>query len=75
MRIVASPEGALKVGRFEPGRGAWLCVGAPACFDRAAKRGAFNRALRVTDSNDDIEGLRVRIYGAERVGNGDPKMD
>jgi hypothetical protein len=29
----------------------------------------------MTVSNDDIEELRVRIYGAERVGNGDPKMD
>lgn len=29
----------------------------------------------MTVSNDDIEELRVRIYGAERVGNGDPNMD
>ena len=63
------------VGRYEAGRGAWLCAGSPACFDRAAKRGVLERALRVGVSNDDIEGLRVRIYGAERVGNGDPKMD
>jgi hypothetical protein len=29
-----------------PGRGAWICPGSTACFDVAARRGAFARAWR-----------------------------
>jgi hypothetical protein len=36
----------LAVGRSLPGRGAWLCKGSVGCAERAARRGAFPRALR-----------------------------
>ncbi len=38
-------NGVLVAGRNEPGRGAYTCR-TPACFDRAAERGMFARALR-----------------------------
>lgn len=52
------------VGRQEPGRGAWVCLGAPECFEQAVKRRAFERALRVAPGTIHIEGLRARLYGA-----------
>jgi predicted RNA-binding protein YlxR (DUF448 family) len=63
-RIARRPDGTIAAGRREPGRGAWLCSGSPACFDRAVKRRAFERALRTPVTNTDIEGLRARLYGA-----------
>jgi uncharacterized protein len=43
-RFVAH-DGALVAGREEPGRGAYTCREL-ACFERAAARGGFARALR-----------------------------
>jgi len=63
-RIARRPDGTIAAGRHEPGRGAWLCAGSTACFDRAVKRRAFERALRTPVTNTDIEGLRARLYGA-----------
>jgi predicted RNA-binding protein YlxR (DUF448 family) len=63
-RIARRPDGTIAVGRHEPGRGAWLCAGSAACFDRAVKRRAFERALRTPETFTDIEGLRARLYGA-----------
>jgi predicted RNA-binding protein YlxR (DUF448 family) len=41
----AARAGVLVAGRFEPGRGVYTCRSL-ACFERAAERGMFGRALR-----------------------------
>jgi predicted RNA-binding protein YlxR (DUF448 family) len=46
VRFVAS-RGSLAAGATDPGRGAYTCRRL-ACFERAASRNAFNRALRRT---------------------------
>jgi predicted RNA-binding protein YlxR (DUF448 family) len=63
-RIARAPDGSLRVGRTEPGRGTWVCAGRPDCFDRAARRGGLARGLRRGLTNDDIRALRARLYGA-----------
>lgn len=63
-RITRRPDGSLVVGRREPGRGAWVCLGSPECFEAAVRRRAFERALRVSPGTIDTEGLRARLYGA-----------
>jgi hypothetical protein len=47
VRVVSGPEGSLVIGRTLPGRGAWICAAAPGCVEKAAKRNAFAKALRV----------------------------
>jgi predicted RNA-binding protein YlxR (DUF448 family) len=44
LRFVA-PDGGLREGRSEPGRGAYTC-NRLACFERAAAGGGFVRTLR-----------------------------
>ncbi|HEY3722440.1 MAG TPA: YlxR family protein [Acidimicrobiia bacterium] len=63
-RIARRPDGSLGIGRNEPGRGAWICTGSVACFDRAVRRKALERSLRRPVSTTDMEGLRARLYGA-----------
>jgi predicted RNA-binding protein YlxR (DUF448 family) len=47
VRVVRTPEGALRRGRTLGGRGAWLCAStAVACLDLATRRRAWSRALR-----------------------------
>ncbi|MHB8296354.1 MAG: YlxR family protein [Acidimicrobiales bacterium] len=57
-RVTAGPDGKLVIGRHVQGRGAWLCVGSPACVERAAKRRSLDRALKV----------RVPLAEARRAG-------
>ena len=45
VRFVAGPDGPVE-GAGRPGRGAWLCPD-PDCLERAARRGALARALRI----------------------------
>ena len=52
MRVVRRPDGSLEISRTLPGRGAWLCAGSPDCLQRAARRGAFSRALRAPVSTE-----------------------
>ena len=62
---VAEPvvaDGVVRVGRNEPGRGAWLCDDS-GCFDLAVRRRALERALRTTLTEADVSRLRVRLYG------------
>ncbi len=47
VRVVGGPGGSLLIGRGLPGRGAWICADAPGCVQKAAKRNAFAKALRV----------------------------
>ena len=60
-RVARRADGALAVGRSEPGRGAWLCTGSVACFDAAEQRRAFRRALRSEVSGQELVWLRERL--------------
>ena len=60
MRLVAASGGVLAVGRHLPGRGAWLCRGAPACLEQALLRGALARALRTSVAAEQGD-LRARL--------------
>ena len=57
LRFVAR-DGKLTLGSDEPGRGAYTCHRL-ACFERAASKNAFNRALRETVR---VESELSRIY-------------
>jgi predicted RNA-binding protein YlxR (DUF448 family) len=46
VRYVAGPDGSVVDGRGAPGRGAWVCRGEPACYERAIRGGTFAWALR-----------------------------
>jgi predicted RNA-binding protein YlxR (DUF448 family) len=61
VRLARRPDGSLAVGRGEPGRGAWLCVGSEACFDAAVRRRAFSRALRCEVPAHELAWLRERL--------------
>ena len=61
VRVVRRPDGALAVGRVEPGRGAWLCAGSASCFDAAVRRRAFCRALRCEVPAHELHRLRGKL--------------
>lgn len=70
VRVARRPDGALAVGRHEPGRGAWLCaeagpggVASRACFEAAVRRRAFGRALRREVGADELLHLRGKLIG------------
>ena len=56
---------SLAVGRTLPGRGAWLCRDSASCVDRAAKRGAFGRALRCEVGSAQVERLRSALHAEQ----------
>ncbi|MGH9263946.1 MAG: YlxR family protein [Acidimicrobiales bacterium] len=68
VRVVAQPGGGLAVGRTSPGRGAWLCAGSPACVAAAARRRAFDRALRTAVSPEAVDELGTTLAGRGRIG-------
>jgi N utilization substance protein A len=57
LRFVAR-QGRLIPGDHRPGRGAYTCRRL-SCFERAASRRAFNRALRQTV---EVEPALIRLY-------------
>jgi predicted RNA-binding protein YlxR (DUF448 family) len=57
LRFVAK-DGALVHGTEEPGRGAYTCPRL-ACFERAASKKAFNRALKRTVR---VDSELLRLY-------------
>jgi uncharacterized protein len=57
LRFVAR-DGVLALGPDEPGRGAYTCPRL-ACFERAASKKAFNRALKKTVR---VEPELLRLY-------------
>jgi predicted RNA-binding protein YlxR (DUF448 family) len=65
--VVALPDGGLVFGRTLPGRGAWLCRGSLACFDAAARRNAFERALRATVASEAVASLRATLVNRARM--------
>jgi predicted RNA-binding protein YlxR (DUF448 family) len=60
LRIAAALDGTLQVGRLAPGRGAWVC--SAACFDLAARRNAFDRALRRAVSKPELRAARAKLF-------------
>jgi predicted RNA-binding protein YlxR (DUF448 family) len=61
------PGGSLALGRTLPGRGAWLCRGSLACFDAAARRNGFDRALRTRVGSEALASLRVNLVNRARM--------
>jgi predicted RNA-binding protein YlxR (DUF448 family) len=62
IRFHCDADGRLNVGRAGPGRGAWLCRdNLIACFDRAARMEAFERALRRQVQPASVEALLSRL--------------
>jgi predicted RNA-binding protein YlxR (DUF448 family) len=61
VRVVRGEGGVLVPGAGLPGRGAWLCRGSEACFERAARRKAFERALRAPLHPGAVDGLRREL--------------
>ena len=61
-RVARRPDGSFGVGPGEPGRGAWLCAGSPACFDAAVQRRALSRALRCEVGTADRAELREKLF-------------
>ena len=72
MRVVALPDGGLAEGRSRPGRGAWLCAGSVGCVEAAARRRAFERALRTEVRPDAVASLREVVAGRGRMEEGTP---
>jgi len=66
---ISLSDGRLAVGPG-PGRGAWLCRDAPDCVERALRRGALGRALRVEVAPEALEALRTCVGGAPSGGGG-----
>ncbi len=69
IRLVRAPNGAVEpdpTGK-RPGRGAYLCHN-PECWERAAKKGRLENALRTKLSAEARAALLQ--YGAERLGAG-----
>ena len=65
--MVAVPGGGLAAGRTLPGRGAWLCAGSPACIEAAARRKAFERALRTTVRSQAVDELKTTLAPRGRL--------
>ncbi len=63
VRIARIEDGSLQVGRTLPGRGAWLCRGSRECFELAARKGGFARALRTSIRPADVAALRIDVVG------------
>ncbi|MGI9033149.1 MAG: YlxR family protein [Acidimicrobiales bacterium] len=58
VRVVATPGGGLVERPTSAGRGAWLCHGSVSCVDAAARRRAFDRALRIAITTEAVASLR-----------------
>jgi predicted RNA-binding protein YlxR (DUF448 family) len=68
VRLARRPDGGLAVSRSHPGRGAWLCRDAPSCLRLAARRNAFERALRAPVDEEAIHALGRELGMAGDVG-------
>jgi predicted RNA-binding protein YlxR (DUF448 family) len=65
VRVVVTAGGSLVVGTTSQGRGAWLCRDSPRCFEQAARRNAFDRALRREVAPTEVARLKMTL-GEER---------
>ena len=66
-RVVATRDAGLAVGRRLPGRGAWVCAGSEECLEMAARRKAFDRALRTTIRSEAVDELRSTLASRGRI--------
>ena len=63
--MVRVGDGGLAVGRHLPGRGAWLCAEQAAqCVRLAARRRAFERALRASLAEGAVAALVAQLEQA-----------
>ncbi|MFP5318359.1 MAG: YlxR family protein [Acidimicrobiia bacterium] len=67
LRVVRTADGELVEGRVLPGRGAWLCRDSPPCVEAAARRQAFNRALRGDVAAEAVARLQSRLADRARM--------
>ncbi|MBA3655004.1 MAG: YlxR family protein [Actinobacteria bacterium] len=63
VRVVRSTDGALRLSRTDPGRGAWLCRSSPDCLALAERRNAFSRSLRAPVAAGAVCGLARVLAG------------
>jgi len=68
VRVVAGPDGALRLGRGLAGRGAWLCAASISCAEQAARRKAYGRALRAPVTPEAVDRLLETLRTARRTG-------
>ena len=73
MRVSVTPSGDLGVGPG-PGRGAWLCAYRPECFERAVRRAALARALRVEPASEALDALRELVLEGGPSGEATPQV-
>jgi predicted RNA-binding protein YlxR (DUF448 family) len=57
VRLAATIDGSVEVGRTLPGRGAWVCGGDSVCLTRALRRKVLVRALRADIGHEAAEQL------------------
>ena len=67
VRVVATAEHGLAVGRALPGRGAWVCRASTSCLDAAGRRNAFARALRTDIAPGALDALRAALAERGRI--------
>jgi predicted RNA-binding protein YlxR (DUF448 family) len=75
VRTARTADGGLRLDRRAPGRGAWLCrdaTGAPqtTCVEQAARKKAFDRALRAPVAPAAVAGLRATPAERARMDDG-----
>jgi predicted RNA-binding protein YlxR (DUF448 family) len=70
VRVTRAPDGTLRVGRDQPGRGAWICPGSLDCLAQAVRRGAFGRALRAEVAPGSVEALAGLLEPGDPAGEG-----
>lgn len=69
VRVTRAADGTLIVGRTNPGRGAWVHAG-PSCVATAARRRAFERALRGPVEVGSVAALVGRLGALPGPGSG-----
>ncbi len=76
VRMARATDGSVLLGRTIPGRGAWLCAGAPGrlpaavCLEQATRRKALTKALRAPVEPAAMEALRERVEERARIESG-----
>ena len=73
VRVVRSPRGDVSVDLTgkKPGRGAYLCAD-PACWEVGLKKGALERALKVSISSTDRAALEAFAAALEAAPDKEP---
>ena len=61
IRAAVQSDGSWNGGAQAPGRGVYVC--SEECFDLAAKRGGFDRALRRPVTIAEVHLIRAKMFG------------